>query len=125
MMHPTVLIEGINSFVMENGHNNKKKMKRISSKSEEKITPLDRSQINELLSESIHNYVVKLKKDSKEIEEIVSLINSYVSEFLEAFMLLGYDMRGNPICIHHANNQKDADALNSLLNRILFNNKGD
>lgn len=109
---------------MENEQNNKKKSKKTVLKNENKITPLDRSQINELLSESIKNYVVRAKKESKEIEEIVSLINSYVSEFLQAFMILGYDMKGNPICIHHAVNQMDADALNSLLNRIIFNNRG-
>lgn len=110
---------------MENGQNNKKKSKKQSLESNEKITPLDRSQINELLSESIRNYVVRVKKESKDIEEIVSLITSHISEFLQAFMILGYDMKGNPICIHHATNQMDADALNSLLNRIIFNNKGE
>lgn len=110
---------------MENDQNNKKKPKKTAIKNEDKITSLDRSQINELLSESIRNYAVRAKKESKDIEETVSLINSYVSEFLQAFMILGYDMRGNPICIHHATNQMDADAINSLLNRIIFNNRSE
>lgn len=110
---------------MENDQNNKKKSKKTTLKNDDKISPLDRSQINELLSESIRNYVVRAKKESKDIEEIVSLVNSHVSEFLQAFMILGYDIKGNPICIHHATNQMDADAINSLLNRIIFNGRSE
>jgi hypothetical protein len=122
-MRSIALIGKINTQIMENEPNNKKRAKKTTLKNEDKVTPLDRSQINELLSESIRNYVVRAKKESKDIEEIVSLVTTHVSEFLQAFMILGYDMKGNPICIHHATNQMDADALNSLLNRIIFSNR--
>lgn len=98
----------------------KKKALKTPPKKENKITALDRSQINELLSESIGNFVLKVKKENKNIEDSVERIDNYLSEYLTAFMVFGYDMKGNPICMHHAINQMDADALNSLINRSLF-----
>ena len=50
---------------------------------------------------------------------VVDRIDTHLSEYLQAFMVFGYDMKGQPVCIHHAVNQMDADAINSLVNRIL------
>jgi hypothetical protein len=110
---------------MEENNNEKKKKEKFPLKKEDKITPLDRSQINELLSESIQNYVSKIKKDVKDVENSMELINNYVSEFLQTFLIVGYDMKGQPLCIHHATTQMDADAINSLINRIIFNRNND
>jgi hypothetical protein len=90
-------------------------------KKEEKLSALDKAQINELLSQSIGNYVKTLKNDAKEISDSIEMIDGYISEYLQAFIVFGYDMKGHPVCIHHATNQMDSDALNCLVNRILFN----
>jgi len=111
---------------MENNNDKgKKKEEKLPLKKNDKITSLDRAQINELLSESIQSYVSKIKKEAKDVDDAMNLINNYLSEFLQAFVVFGYDMKGQPICVHHATNQMDADALNSLVNRVLFQNKGD
>jgi hypothetical protein len=100
---------------------NKKKGRRKTPINDNKISSLDRAQIKELLADSIENYVVKLNKESKDVAECVELLDGYVSEFLQAFIIFGYDMKGRPVCMHHANNQMDGDALNSLINRVIFN----
>lgn len=105
------------------GNSKKNEISKKSSKKKMEVTALDKAQINELLSESLQNYVVKAKKEAKDFEQVISLINDQVSEFLENFLLLGYDLRGNPICIHHAKNQMESDALNTLLNKIIINSK--
>lgn len=106
---------------MYNKDNNKKKPIKSIPKDEKKLSSLDKAQINELLSESIASYVKSVKKDAKEINDSIELVDGYVSEFLQAFIVFGYDLKGNPVCIHHATNQMDADALNSLVNRVIFN----
>lgn len=106
---------------MENKDNNKKKPSKTIQKNNEKLSALDKAQINELLSQSIQNYVKRVKSDAKEISDSIELIDGYISEFLQAFIVFGYDMKGHPVCIHHATNQMDADALNCLVNRVLFN----
>jgi hypothetical protein len=124
-MHILVLIIEINILIIENEENKKKKPRKLQSKEVNKVSALDKSQINELLSESIQNYFVRLKKQSKETEESMTIIDNHVSEFLQAFVVFGYDMKGNPVCIQHALNQMDADALNSLINRVIFSGKGE
>jgi len=99
----------------------KKSPKIFLGKEREKLSSLDKAQINELLSESISGYVSKITKEVKNTEDMVSLLNGYITEFLEAFLLFGYDVKGTPLCIHYARNQKDADALNCLVNKALFN----
>jgi hypothetical protein len=105
---------------MESDPNKKKRNQKPLIKKEDKISSLDRAQINELLADSIQNYVIKSKKKTKEIEEIISSIDNYLSEFLQTFMIIGYDMKGQPVCIHHSDTQLDADALNCLINRIMY-----
>lgn len=97
-----------------------KRKEKLPLKKDDKITPLDRAQIDELLHQSVHNYISKIKKEAKDVDEAMSLINNYLSEFLQAFIVFGYDLKGLPVCIHHATNQMDSDALNSLVNRLLF-----
>lgn len=105
---------------MENKKDNKiKKTVKSPSKKNDKLTPLDKAQINELLSQSIHNFVDRSKKEARDVDEVVNLIDTHLSEFLQAFVMFGYDMKGQPICIHHAVNQMDSDAINSLINRVL------
>ena len=104
---------------MENKDNGKKKTP-ITPQKKDKLNALDRAQINELLSDSIQNYICRVKKEAKNNEEAMGLVNNYLSEFLQAFMVFGYDMKGRPMCFHYAENQMDADALNSLINRVLF-----
>lgn len=105
---------------MDNNDKEKKKGQKLPLKRNDKITPLDRAQIDELLQQSIQNYVAKIKKEVKNTDEVMNLMNNYLSEFLQAFVVFGYDMKGLPVCIHHATNQMDADALNALVNRIIF-----
>jgi hypothetical protein len=104
---------------MDNNDKGKRKGK-LPLKSNDKITPLDKAQIDELLQQSVQSYISKIKKDAKDTDEVMTLINNYLSEFLQAFVVFGYDMKGQPVCVHHATNQMDSDALNSLVNRVLF-----
>jgi hypothetical protein len=89
------------------------------SKKNDKLTALDKAQINELLSQSIQNFVDRSKKEARDVDEVVNLIDTHLSEFLQAFVIFGYVMKGQSICIHHATNQMDSDAINSLINRVL------
>ena len=110
---------------MESNDKNKKKVNKSPLKKDDKMTSLERAQINELLSESIQSYISQVKKEAKNVDDAMNLIDNYLSEFLQAFIIFGYDIKGQPICVHHATNQMDADALNSLVNRALFHGKSD
>jgi len=90
-----------------------------------KNTPLltvgEKSVIQELLRSAFNDYSVKYESKRLERADIVEKVIPYLSEYLSAFMLIGYDMHGQPLNIIHATNQMDADALSSALNKFLFN----
>jgi hypothetical protein len=41
---------------------------------------------------------------------------------MKCFIVLGYDMNGNPINLIHANSQQDADSLSTAVNRFFMQN---
>lgn len=81
----------------------------------------EKSIIQELLQSAFNDYAVKYESKRLERADIVDKIIPYLSEYLSAFMIIGYDMHGQPINIIQATNQMDADALSSALNKFLFN----
>ena len=45
---------------------------------------------------------------------------SNINEFLSAYIVLGYDVDGEPVVVTQANNQKDFDALSVALQKYVF-----
>ena len=85
------------------------------------ITKNEIAVVEELLRNAFNEYTIKF--DSKKLEraETAKRLTGFISEFLSAFMIIGYDMQGNPFNVIHAANQMDADALSSALNKFIFN----
>lgn len=96
-------------------------MKDNSDKEMQKLVNINKKNIEDLLKSVMQDYVsrqrnVKIEK-TKNVESLVS----YISEYLSAFIIMGYDVNGDPVNILHAKNQMDADALTAALNRFIFN----
>ncbi len=85
------------------------------------VTKAEKAMIEDLFRSALSEYTTKY--DSKQIEraDLVERVSSFVSEFLAAFIIIGYNMKGEPVNIVHASNQMDMDALSSGLNKFLFN----
>lgn len=81
----------------------------------------EKAAVEELLRNAFTEYSTKFEAKKIERVETVQKISGFVSEFLSAFMIIGYDMKGRPINVIHAGNQMDADALTAALNKFLFN----
>jgi hypothetical protein len=95
--------------------------KKQPNKSVQKITNAEKSMIEELLKSAVQEYSVKFENNKIERHDIAQRITSLLSEFLPAFFVIGYDMKGQPFNLMHASNQMDADALTAALNKFLFN----
>lgn len=93
--------------------------KRKSSSIE--ITKSEKAMIEELFRNAINDYSTKFQAKQIERHDLVNKISSFISEFLSAFMIIGYDMKGAPVNIVHGGSQMDMDALNSALNKFIFN----
>jgi hypothetical protein len=86
-----------------------------------KPTRIQKLQIEDLLKSVVQDYMkhhahIKTEK-MKNIQNLVGL----VSEYLSAFIILGYDVNGAPVNFIHAKNQMDADALSAAINKFIFN----
>lgn len=72
-------------------------------------------QIKKLLKEALMDNLSESRKQSNmEIDAMVSTIE----EFLRSFILIGYNMKNEPVTITHAKSQLDADALYTALVRL-------
>lgn len=86
-----------------------------------KIQKIDKKNIEDLLRSVMQDHLAQ--QSSVKIEKTKNLHNlvNLVSEYLSPFIVLGYDIAGQPVNIIHAKNQMDADALSAAINRLIFN----
>jgi hypothetical protein len=95
--------------------------KKQPSKDVQKITNAEKTMIEDLLKSAIQDYSVKFDNNKTERHDIAQRLTTLLSEFLPAFFVIGYDMKGQPFNLMHASNQMDADALSAALNKFIFN----
>lgn len=93
-----------------------KKVKKASSQ----ITKNEKAVIENLLRSAMQDYAVQFESKQMDKMELIDKIPAFLSEFLSAFLIIGYDMKGTPINLMHATSQKDGDALTAALNKFLF-----
>ncbi|NDG29108.1 hypothetical protein EB118_03285 [bacterium] len=88
----------------------------------DKFDPKKFSQESELTNSAIlHHLESKLKEKNIKRKDIEALVNT-VQEFLNCFIILGYNFDGEPINFISAHNQQEADSLATLVNKIFINN---
>lgn len=80
----------------------------MMSDEEEKDDPL-----RELLREAL-NLNVDKRKLNKNQTELVETVQAVVSEFLDSFIIVGYDFEGQPISIEGMTNPQQRDAMETL-----------
>lgn len=91
-----------------------KKKKIVKSAGDEGFSS---DQIKRLLKEALMDNMHDHKKRTNlEIDAMVSTME----EFLRSFILIGYNIKNEPITITHAKSQLDADALYTALTRLFF-----
>lgn len=86
-----------------------------------KLANIDKKQIDELLKSALQEYLVHQSSAKKEKSQNMHNLATLVSEYLSAFIIIGYDMNGAPTNYIHAKSQMDADALSAAVNRFIFN----
>jgi len=87
----------------------------------QKMVKMDKKQIEELLKSAMQDYLAHQTNAKVEKSKSMASLISMISEYLSAFIIIGYNVNGEPINAIHASNQKDADALSAAINRFIFN----
>ena len=76
---------------------------------------------SEELNDVIQNYVSRYYKTKKITQESIDIVSGVLNEYLQSYVLLGYNYDGNPITVVHAENQLQRDAINIALIRHINN----
>ncbi len=68
---------------------------------------------------AVHNDA--LRDYEKITQENIDIVSGVLNEYLQSYVLLGYNYDGNPITVVHAENQLQRDAVNIALIRHINN----
>lgn len=101
----------------KNSNNHKKDDKPISN-----FDPKKYLEEKELTSKALQNFLTnKLNERVEKKKDIDALVNT-IQEFLNSFIVLGYNFEGEPVHFISAHNQQEADSLATLVNKFFINN---
>lgn len=71
--------------------------------------------IRKALEDHLIEYASKHNKRQKTLDEV----QSNVEEFLDTFIILGYDYEGDPVTLISASTQQKADSISTLLQKFI------
>lgn len=89
-----------------------------------KLNPLlnrDKKDIEGLIKSAMQDYLVQHSNTRVEKAKNIDALVTLVSEFLSAFIIIGYDVNRGPVNLIHAKSQMDADALSAAINKFILN----
>ena len=99
----------------------KDKNKSSGSGKDRSFDPNANKEVKELTHKALVSFLRDQLKNKQESKKDLDVLTSQVLEFLNSFVLLGYNFDGEPITIISAHNQQEADSLGTLINKFLFN----
>jgi len=103
-----------------------KNKKPSSDKNSEKgFNPNENKEVKDLTHKALLSFLKEqiAEKDSKKTD--MDALNAQIQEFLNCFILIGYNFQGEPITMISAHNQQEADSLGTLVNKFVFNSSKD
>jgi len=74
--------------------------------------------INELTSQAFIAFLREQAHERVKAKKNLDSLNATILEFLNSFILIGYDDEGTPVKMISAHNQQEADSLATLLNKF-------
>lgn len=83
---------------------------------QQKLGKLEKEIVESIINESL---IASAKKQQKQKIADMNSIGTQITEYLDTFILLGYDLSGMPVKIVHTNNQKDVDSLSALTSNFI------
>jgi len=75
--------------------------------------------VKELTHKALVSFLREQMKQRVETKKDLDALSSMILEFLNSFILLGYNFDGEPISLISAHNQQEADSLGTLINKFL------
>ena len=91
-------------------------------KKKEGFDPNENKEIKELTHKALVSFLRDQLEEKAANKKDLDVLCAQINEFLNSFILIGYNLDGEPISMISAHNQQEADSLGTLLNKFIFNN---
>lgn len=89
------------------------------------FNPNANKEVKELTHKALVSFLKEQISERSSNKTDLDALNSQIQEFLNSFILIGYNFKGEPVSMISAHNQQEADSLGTLLNKFIFNNAKD
>lgn len=83
----------------------------------------DQTEIHELIKAALISSITN-QKTYKKRNELIASLKAIISEYLDSFIVIGYDFEGRVIEFEGASSTQQKDALDTLLMRYFFYKTG-
>lgn len=93
----------------------RKVVKKKEEKKEEELDDKFKNKIQKAIQRNLDDYVKRRNLSQKQI----GVINSFIEEHLDCFILIGYSVDGDPVTLVNAPTPKDSDSLGTLIQKFL------
>jgi len=80
---------------------------------------------NNELEKALDNWLKNHSSEHKIAMRDLSILKTTIMEFLDVFLLFGYDMKGNRVIIQNFNNARDRDAVMEFFKTIFIKQQQD
>lgn len=95
------------------------------NKLKDSFDPNANKEVKELTHNALVSFLREQLKEKANNKQDLDVLNSQILEYLNSFILLGYNFNGEPISLITAHNQQEADSLGTLINKFIFNSQKD
>jgi len=98
-------------------------MKDKNSNKNNKNIPFDpnaNKEVKDLTHKALVSFLREQIADQANHKKDLDVLTAQILEFLNSFILIGYNFDGKPITMISAHNQQEADSLGALLNKFFF-----
>jgi hypothetical protein len=87
------------------------------------FNPNENKEVKELTHKALINFLKEEITNKHALKKDLDALNSTISEYLNCFILLGYNCDGDPVQTIFAHNQQEADSLGTLVNKFMFSTR--
>jgi len=101
-----------------------KKLPKDNS-SDKNFNPNENKEIKELTHKALLSFLKEQISERNSNKKDLDALHAQILEFLNCFILIGYNFQGEPISMISAHNQQEADSLAALINKFILNSSKD
>ena len=103
------------------GEKNKKKLNKTAKEIAEFINQTIKKQIDKEIEKETIKQTTYASTEKKNAQKDMAVLDSVISEYLQNFMVIGFDLQGNKLTMFHAKNALEKDAILEHLRSVVMN----